>query len=119
MGDTNSESRRNALTCYEAQLIIMHSKNLLDKVTVRTIKGLFVFWVSLHLIFHHAPHYLHFIQVLPPPVMPSLKLQYAGIWNLLQSDLMLYLLKQVVDRADNLKSKCFSENQVGQSYPII
>merc|ERR1719431_1777401 len=50
-------------------------------------------------------------EVIPPPTFPSLKAQYAGIWKVLDSDLMLHLLKMVIDRADNLKSKCFSEDQ--------
>ena len=49
----------------------------------------------------------------PPPPLPALAKQFAGIANLMQCDVFLFLVGLVLQRADNLKSKCFSENQVG------
>ena len=48
----------------------------------------------------------------PPPPLPPLTQQFSGIAKLMQSDVYLFLISLVLQRADNLKSKCFSENQV-------
>ena len=52
------------------------------------------------------------IKVVPPPTLPGLKTNFKGLLNVLQCELMLYLMKLVLDRADDLQSKCFSEDQV-------
>ena len=51
-------------------------------------------------------------QVCPPPAPPKPSKCFAGLTPLLWSPLMLHLIKLVLDRADNLKSRCFSEAQV-------
>jgi hypothetical protein len=48
----------------------------------------------------------------PPPPLPPLTKQFSGIAELMQCDVYLFLMSLVLQRADNLKSKCFSENQV-------
>jgi len=48
----------------------------------------------------------------PPPPLPPLTSQFSGLANVMQCDFFLYLVALVLERADNLKSKCFSENQV-------
>ena len=50
--------------------------------------------------------------VCPPPQLPALCKTFAPLSNLLESDLMLHLLTLVLKRADDLKSRCFSESQV-------
>jgi E3 ubiquitin-protein ligase UBR2 len=51
-------------------------------------------------------------QVCPPPSLPPLTANYSGLERLLSAPLLLYLLDLVLARADNLKSRCFSEDQV-------
>jgi len=58
-------------------------------------------------------------QVVPPPALPGLKPNFRGLLDLMQCDLMLYLIKLVLDRADDLKSKCFSEDQVHRVLYLI
>ena len=56
------------------------------------------------------------VQVVPPPKLPGLKKNFRGLLDLLESDFLIYLLNLVLVRADDLKSKCFSEDQVWQYY---
>ena len=58
-------------------------------------------------------------QVCPPPVMPDLCKSFSGLVHLLQSDMMLHLLHLVLTRADDLKSRCFSESQVHKVLYLI
>ena len=58
-------------------------------------------------------------QVCPPPKMPSLCRSFAGMSNIFQSDLLLHVLKLVLTRADDLKSRCFSESQVHKVLYLI
>ena len=58
-------------------------------------------------------------QVCPPPKMPTLCRSFAGMANIFQSPLLLHLLKLVLNRADDLKSRCFSESQVHKVLYLI
>ena len=58
-------------------------------------------------------------QVCPPPPLPPLSNNYGGLSRLLLSELLLYLLELVLARADNLKSRCFSEDQVHKVLYLI
>ena len=58
-------------------------------------------------------------QVSPPPAPPRLSTCFAGLGSLLTCDLMLHMMKLVLDRADNLKSRCFSEAQVHKVLYLI
>ena len=58
-------------------------------------------------------------QVCPPPSLPPLGTNFYGLTFLLQSDQMLYLMKLVLRRADDLKSRCFSESQVQKVLYLI
>ena len=50
---------------------------------------------------------------------PPLGKNFYGLTFLLQSDQMLYLMKLVLQRADDLKSRCFSESQVQKVLYLI
>jgi E3 ubiquitin-protein ligase UBR2 len=58
-------------------------------------------------------------QVCPPPALPALTANYSGLGRLLTSELLLYLMELVLARADNLKSRCFSEDQVHKVLYLI
>ena len=58
-------------------------------------------------------------QVCPPPKMPALCRNFSKLSFILQSDLMLYLFNLVLKRADDLKSRCFSESQVHKVLYLI
>ena len=51
--------------------------------------------------------------------MPDLCKSFSGLVHLLQSDMMLHLLHLVLTRADDLKSRCFSESQVHKVLYLI
>ena len=55
----------------------------------------------------------------PPPVPPEFAPQFRGISDLLQCDVYIYMIHLVLKRADNLKSRCFSENQVHRALHLI
>ncbi len=55
----------------------------------------------------------------PPPPLPALTANYGGLSRLLLSELLLYLLELVLARADDLKSRCFSEDQVHKVLYLI
>lgn len=48
----------------------------------------------------------------PPPKPPRFTAEYAKVPELMASDTFNYILSLVLHRADNLKSRCFSESQV-------
>ena len=57
----------------------------------------------------------------PPPIPPKFCPQFEAILDLLKCDVYVYLLSLVLERADNLKSRSFSENQVmdfSQRFPL-
>ena len=58
-------------------------------------------------------------QVCPPPRMPALCRTFAGMSDIFQSELLLHVLKLVLQRADDLKSRCFSESQVHKVLYLI
>ena len=58
-------------------------------------------------------------QVCTPPSLPPLSKNFYGLTFLLQSDLMLYLMKLVLQRVDDLKSRCFSESQLQKVLYLI
>ena len=55
----------------------------------------------------------------PPPLAPILSKQFAGIAEILKCDVYLYLMSLILERADNLMSRCFSENQVHRVLHLI
>ena len=58
-------------------------------------------------------------QALPPPVPPKLKPQFYPMVNLLQSDVMIYLMELVLSRAAAVKSKSLSETQLERVRTVI
>ena len=48
----------------------------------------------------------------PPPVAPRFATGFAKILGLIESDVFLHCVSLVLRRADDLKARCFSENQV-------
>jgi len=57
--------------------------------------------------------------VCPPPKLPGFSKTFARITEVFQCDLSLHLMKLVLDRADDLKSRCFSESQVHKVLYLI
>ena len=55
----------------------------------------------------------------PPPVPPEFTRQFKAISDLLQCDIYVYIIHLVLKRADNLKSRCFSENLVHRALHLI
>ncbi len=55
----------------------------------------------------------------PPPLPPALSDQFLPLVKIMESDVFLHLLSLVLKRADNLRSRCFSENQVHQVLHVI
>ena len=55
----------------------------------------------------------------PPPLAPKLTEKFSGIASILKCDVYLYTLSLVLERADNLMSRCFSENQVHRVLHLI
>lgn len=55
----------------------------------------------------------------PPPPLPKLTNPFRMLANLLQCEASLYVLKTVLDRALNLRSRCFSETQVHKVLHLI
>ena len=55
----------------------------------------------------------------PPPLVPVLSNQFSGIAEILKCDVYLYLISLILERADNLMSRCFSENQVHRILHLI
>merc|ERR1712226_1679839 len=53
------------------------------------------------------------------PSIPVLSKQFAGIAEILKCDVYLYLISLILERADNLMSRCFSENQVHRVLHLI
>jgi len=47
-----------------------------------------------------------------PPKLRDLRGNFAGLVRLMDCDVMIYLLNLVLTRADDFKSRCFSEDQV-------
>ncbi len=58
-------------------------------------------------------------QCTPPPPVPEFTPQFAGAARVLDCDVLLYLLSEVLRRADNLKTRCFSEGQVHRALHLI
>ncbi len=58
-------------------------------------------------------------QCSPPPLPPLFTKEFVGITRLMDCDVFLYLLSVVLKRADNLKTRCFSEGQVHRALHLI
>lgn len=59
------------------------------------------------------------LECCPPPKLPKLTEAYSLVANLLQCDVMLHLMRTVLDRALNLKARSFSEPQVQKLIHLI
>ena len=55
----------------------------------------------------------------PPPVAPPFAKGFAKILGLIESDVFLHCVSLVLRRADDLKARCFSENQVHCALHLI
>ncbi|KAF5270880.1 hypothetical protein FQR65_LT05397 [Abscondita terminalis] len=55
----------------------------------------------------------------PPPLLPKLKESFNMIVNLLQCDVMLYIMQTVLERCINLKARSFSEPQLHKILHLI
>ncbi|XP_060594831.1 E3 ubiquitin-protein ligase UBR2-like isoform X1 [Ruditapes philippinarum] len=58
-------------------------------------------------------------QALPPPVPPKFKPQFAPIMNLLQCDVMIYLMELILTRAAATRSRSLSETQLERILHLI
>jgi len=55
----------------------------------------------------------------PPPKPPAFAPQFLPLVKIMESDVFLHILNLILDRADDLRSKCFSENQVHKVLHLI
>ncbi len=55
----------------------------------------------------------------PPPPLPRFTPQFEGVSRIMDSDVFMYFLSVVLQRADNLKTRCFSEGQVHRALHLI
>ena len=55
----------------------------------------------------------------PPPLPPIFTKQFEPLLKMIESETFMHILKLVLDRADNLRSRCFSENQVHKILHLI
>ena len=55
----------------------------------------------------------------PPPTAPHFAREFAKILGLVESDVFLHCVALVLRRADDLKARCFSENQVHSALHLI
>ncbi len=55
----------------------------------------------------------------PPARPPRFTEQFQPLLKVMQSPVFLHILKLILDRADNLRSRCFSENQVHKALHLI
>lgn len=55
----------------------------------------------------------------PPPCPPKFASQFQPTLKIMSSDVFLHILSLILDRADNLRSRCFSEDQVHKALHII
>ena len=55
----------------------------------------------------------------PPPVAPHFATGFAKILGLIESDVFLHCVSLVLRRADDLKARCFSENQVRPKLKVL
>jgi len=58
-------------------------------------------------------------QCYPPPPLPPFTSQFYNIIDLMNNDLFLSILVLVLQRTDNLKTRCFSEGQVHRVLHLI
>jgi len=59
------------------------------------------------------------LECCPPPSLPLFSDAFAKISNLMQCDLMLHIMKLVLDRTVNLRSRSFSESQLHKVLHLI
>ncbi|XP_014250464.1 E3 ubiquitin-protein ligase UBR2 [Cimex lectularius] len=59
------------------------------------------------------------LECCPPPVLPALTEPFSMVANLLQCDVMLYLMRTVLERSLNLRSRSFSEAQLQKILHLI
>ena len=55
----------------------------------------------------------------PPPKKPRLTPQFQPMVKIMESEVFITIIKLVLDRADNLRSRCFSEAQVHKMLHLI
>ena len=55
----------------------------------------------------------------PPPKPPKFTKQFLPLLKIMESDVFINLIKLILDRADNLRSRCFSEAQVHKALHLI
>ena len=55
----------------------------------------------------------------PPPCPPKFASQFQPMLKIMSSEVFLHILSLILERADNLRSRCFSEDQVHKALHII
>ena len=55
----------------------------------------------------------------PPPTPPKLTKQFMPLLRIMESEVFISLIRLILDRADNLRSRCFSEAQVHKALHMI
>ena len=55
----------------------------------------------------------------PPPRPPKFTKQFLPLLKIMESEVFINLIKLILDRADNLRSRCFSEAQVHKALHMI
>ena len=55
----------------------------------------------------------------PPPLPPKFASQFTPMLKIMSSEVFVHILSLILDRADNLRSRCFSEDQVHKALHII
>jgi len=59
------------------------------------------------------------LECCPPPSLPLFSDAFAKIANLLQCDIMFYIMRLILDRTVNLRSRSFSESQLHKVLHLI
>ncbi|KAL1114922.1 hypothetical protein AAG570_007745 [Ranatra chinensis] len=59
------------------------------------------------------------LECCPPPVLPPLSESFSMVANLLQCDVMLHIMKIILERSVNLRARSFSEAQVQKVLHLI
>ncbi|XP_001952747.1 E3 ubiquitin-protein ligase UBR2 [Acyrthosiphon pisum] len=59
------------------------------------------------------------LECCPPPSLPLFSEAFAKIANLLQCDIMFYIMRLILDRTVNLRSRSFSESQLHKVLHLI
>lgn len=59
------------------------------------------------------------LECCPPPSLPLFSNAFEKIANIMQCDIMFYIMKLILERTVNLRSRCFSESQLHKVLHLI